>query len=70
MRKPCYFYTADRHFSHALMLSPSSCNRPFSHVGEMDVFLIRAWNAVVQPDDVVFHLGDFAMGLHDADRVR
>ena len=25
----------------------------------MDKFLIRAWNAVVKPDDVVYHLGTF-----------
>ena len=70
MRKPCYFYTADTHFSHALMLKPSSCKRPFSNVSEMDEFLIRAWNEVVQPDDGIFHLGDFSMGLHNAERVR
>lgn len=63
-------YTADTHFSHALMLSPTACNRPFADVREMDEFLIRAWNSIVRPDDTVFHLGDFSMGLHDGDRVR
>ena len=67
---PTKFYTADTHFSHALMLSPTACNRPFTGVRDMDESLIRAWNAVVNPDDVVYHLGDFAMGLHDGDRVR
>lgn len=64
------FYTADTHFSHALMLSPTACNRPFADVRDMDEFLIRSWNAVVNPDDVVYHLGDFSMSLHDSDRVR
>lgn len=64
------YYTADTHFSHALMLSPTACNRPFSDVRDMDEFLIRAWNSVVKPDDVVYHLGDFSLGLHDADRVQ
>lgn len=64
------FYTADTHFSHALMLSPTACNRPFTDLRDMDESLIRAWNSVVKPDDVVYHLGDFSMGLHDGDRVR
>ena len=64
------FYTADTHFSHPLMLSPTACNRPFASTLEMDDALIAAWNAVVHKDDLVFHLGDFAMGLHDGDRVR
>ena len=64
------FYTADTHFSHALMLSPTACNRPFADTREMDETLIRNWNSVVHPDDTVYHLGDFSMGLHDGDRVR
>jgi len=64
------FYTADTHFSHALMLSPKACNRPFSDVREMDEFMVRAWNSVVMPNDFVYHLGDFSMGLHDGERVR
>jgi calcineurin-like phosphoesterase family protein len=66
---PTNYYTADTHFSHALMLSPTACNRPFADVRDMDESLIRAWNSVVKPDDVVYHLGDFSMGLHDGDRV-
>jgi len=65
------FYTADTHFGHRLMLSPDLRRpRPFNDTGEMDEFLIRAWNDVVGPDDIVHHLGDFAFGLHDGDRVR
>lgn len=64
------FYTADTHFSHALMLSPKACKRPFSDVREMDEFMVRAWNSVVMPNDFVYHLGDFSMGLHDGERVR
>src|SRR5690606_5323135 len=65
------FYTADTHFGHALMLSPSLQRpRPFDSTREMDEFLIRAWNEVVGNEDIVYHLGDFAFGLHDEARVR
>lgn len=64
------YYTADTHFGHALMLSETACARPFRDTREMDEFMIRGWNDVVKPDDIVYHLGDFAFGLHDGDRVR
>jgi calcineurin-like phosphoesterase family protein len=64
------YYTADTHFGHQLMLSETACARPFANVKEMDETLIRNWNSVVRPDDIVYHLGDFSMGLGDPDRVR
>ncbi|MGO4566088.1 metallophosphoesterase [Rhizobium sp. 2YAF20] len=56
------FFTADTHFGHALMLK----DRPFTSPEEMDYHLIDAWNSIVRPDDIVWHLGDFS--YHDADR--
>jgi calcineurin-like phosphoesterase family protein len=52
------FFTSDTHFGdhRVLNLYP----RPFATVAEMDAELVRRWNAVVGPDDVVWHLGDFA----------
>lgn len=65
------YYTADTHFGHKLMISDRIDRpRPFASTGEMDEALIRGWNAVVKPDDLVYHLGDFAFGLHDKARVR
>lgn len=64
------YYTADTHFGHKLMLEEKVCGRPFADKKEMDEFLIRSWNDVVRPDDLVYHLGDFAFGLHDEARVR
>lgn len=55
----CWF-VADTHFGHAGSISHT--NRPFRDVADMDAMLIEAWNAVVQPNDTVFHLGDFAHG--------
>jgi len=52
------FFTSDTHFGHKNILE--YCKRPFSSVEEMDKRLIENWNNVVKPDDIVFHLGDFA----------
>jgi calcineurin-like phosphoesterase family protein len=53
------YLTADTHFGHPLMLT--ACNRPYKNVHEMNRGLIDNWNAVVNPEDTVWHLGDFAM---------
>ncbi len=52
-------FTADTHFGHGGALG--LYRRPFASVAEMDKALIAAWNAAVQPDDEVFHVGDFAV---------
>lgn len=54
------FYIADTHFGHEAILG--LCCRPFSSVREMDEFMIDAWNSVVRPTDLVYHLGDFSLG--------
>lgn len=52
------WFTADTHFGHDKIRQHSK--RPFQSVGEMDDTIIANWNAVVAPNDVVWHLGDFA----------
>lgn len=54
------FFTSDTHFNHSNIIY--LCRRPFSSVDEMNGTLIKNWNSVVKPDDIVFHLGDFALG--------
>lgn len=54
------FVTSDTHFSHARI--SELAGRPFTSVEEMDAELIRRWNELVAPDDVVLHLGDLALG--------
>lgn len=54
------FFTSDTHFSHANIIR--FCHRPFKDVDQMNEALIANWNRVVEPDDTVFHLGDFCLG--------
>ena len=54
------WWTSDTHFSHANIIA--YCNRPFRDVQEMNEALIEKWNSTVAADDVVFHLGDLALG--------
>jgi calcineurin-like phosphoesterase family protein len=50
-------FTADTHFGH--LGAMKKFRRPFQDVREMNQTLIGNWNSVVQPEDWVFHLGDF-----------
>lgn len=54
------FVTADTHFGHKNVIAYN--NRPFSTIEEHDEILIKNWNERVGPTDIVFHLGDFALG--------
>jgi calcineurin-like phosphoesterase family protein len=62
------FFTSDTHFNHARVIE--LCARPFRDVQHMDEEMILRWNRVVGENDIVFHLGDFAFGLGDVERVR
>lgn len=53
------YFTSDTHYSHRNIIE--YCNRPFSSTYEMDEELIKRYNEVVGPNDVVWHLGDFSM---------
>lgn len=54
------FFTSDTHFGHENIIK--FCKRPYANVEEMNEALIENWNKVVGKDDIVFHLGDFALG--------
>lgn len=52
--------TSDLHLGHANIIG--YCGRPFADVEEMDRELVRRWRERVATDDVVWVLGDFALG--------
>ena len=52
------YFTSDTHFSHSNIIK--YCNRPYADAGEMDRALIENWNAIVKPEDTVYHMGDVA----------
>lgn len=52
------YMTADLHIGHQKILG--LCKRPFASIDEMNVELVQRWNAVIQPGDSIWVLGDFA----------
>jgi calcineurin-like phosphoesterase family protein len=57
---PHTWLTSDTHFGHENIIR--YCGRPYRTLGEMDYDMARRWNERVGVDDLVYHLGDFAMG--------
>lgn len=55
------WFISDNHFNHENIIK--YCNRPFENAKEMDEYMIKQWNSVVDKEDLVYHLGDFALGL-------
>ena len=53
------WFTSDHHFGHKNILA--YCERPFSSVEQMNNVMLERWNALVQPEDDVYYLGDFAL---------
>jgi calcineurin-like phosphoesterase family protein len=57
------FFTSDTHFGDHRTLNIHK--RPFGSVADMDAALVERWNAAVEPEDEVWHLGDFARNAGD-----
>ena len=53
------FFTSDTHFGHGGALG--LYRRPFASVAAMNEALVARWNQTVRSDDLVWHLGDFAI---------
>lgn len=54
------WFTSDTHFGHNkdFIYKP----RSFNNIQEHDEVIIENWNSIVQPRDIVYHLGDTIMG--------
>lgn len=61
---PCpQWVISDTHFGHANILDYCPWRRTWAgSLADHDAALIAAWRQLVQPDDLVLHLGDFALG--------
>lgn len=57
---PETLFVGDPHFGHGNIIRLAK-RKPFEDVEAMDVALIRNWNAMVNDDDTVYVLGDFAL---------
>ncbi len=51
------YFTGDTHFGDPRVLRID--RRPFHDMAEHDGALVQYWNEIVEPDDEVWHLGDF-----------
>ncbi len=56
------YLISDTHFGHRNIIEYEKEFRPFSTIEEHDEALIDYWNETVTPQDIVYHLGDFAFG--------
>lgn len=55
--------TSDHHFLHNRIIE--ICQRPFENVDEMNEQMITRWNSLVDKNDTVYYLGDFAIEKHN-----
>lgn len=62
------FVISDTHFSHFNIIK--YCNRPFATAEEMDAKIIQNWRDIVGEKDIIWHLGDVALGpMKDKDKL-
>ena len=54
------YYTADTHFGDGRIID--LCNRPFGSLSEMNSEIMRRWNSIVDNNDDVYIVGDYAFG--------
>lgn len=57
------WFSSDLHLNHFNIIK--HCNRPFSSAQEMTEKIISNFNSVIQTNDTLYHLGDFAWKTSD-----
>ena len=62
MRPGKVFVVSDTHFGHKRILEFSSKMRPYDNIEAHDKDIVLRWNAVVRPQDTVWHCGDVYFG--------
>ena len=55
------YIISDTHFSHKNIIE--YCNRPYENIETMNKDIVQKWNSIVNPEDMVIHLGDVGFGL-------
>ena len=56
------YFTSDTHFGHKNICGPNGFEekrKAFENSDDMDEHIINVWNKQVNPEDIVYHLGDF-----------
>lgn len=62
------WFISDTHFGHRNIIT--YCRPQYASLEVMEGDLVERWNQTVKPQDLVYHLGDFAWKAADAIRVR
>lgn len=57
------YFTSDTHFCHDRDFIYAA--RGFANVEEHNLTLVDNWNAIIKPDDIVYHLGDVMLKNND-----
>ncbi len=57
------FFTSDQHYGHAEIVT--YCNRPYRNTQVMTRDIVKKHNSVVEEEDMVYHVGDFAFAGPD-----
>jgi len=54
------WFISDPHFDHTNIIK--YCDRPFQTTEEMNEVILQNWNGTIEPNDLVFFVGDMSFG--------